>query len=50
MSLNILYQCDDNYAPYTGVSMSSLFRRNKNIEEINIYILDDGISEENKKK
>lgn len=46
----MLYQCDDNYAPYTGVSMSSLFRRNEKIEEINVYILDDGISEENKKK
>lgn len=50
MSLNILYQCDNNYAPYTGVSMTSLFRRNKHIDKINVYILDDGINEENKKK
>lgn len=50
MDLNILYQCDNNYAPYTGVSMTSLLRRNKECENIKVYILDDGIDENNRKK
>lgn len=48
--LNILYQSDDNYAPVMGVSLTSLFENNKDIEEINVYILNDDISEENLKK
>ncbi|MDE6252653.1 MAG: glycosyltransferase family 8 protein [Lachnospiraceae bacterium] len=49
-NINILYQCDDNYAPYTGVSLTSLLRRNKKCDRIDIYILDDGIKKENKLK
>lgn len=36
--LNILYQSNDNYAPITGVSMTSLFENNKKLDEINIYL------------
>lgn len=50
MSLNILYQSDDNYAPYMGVSICSLFENNKNEESIKIYIIDDSISNINKDK
>jgi len=35
--LNILYQFDNNYAPYAGISMLSLFENNKEIEELNVY-------------
>lgn len=49
-TLNILYQTNENYAAITGVSMTSLFENNKHIEEINIFILDDEISNENKVK
>ena len=45
--LNILYQSNDNYASITGVSLTSLLMNNKDIEEINIYILNDNISEAN---
>lgn len=45
--LNVLYQSDNNYAPIMGVSMTSLFENNKDIDEINVYILDDKISEGN---
>ena len=45
--LEVLYQCDDNYATLTGVSMLSLMENNKDISEININLLDDGISKEN---
>ncbi len=49
-SLNILYQSNDYYAPITGVSMTSLMKNNTDIETLNFYILDDNISEKNKKK
>ena len=45
--LNVLYQTDDNYAAIAGVSMTSLFRTNRHLDEIHIYLLDAGISEEN---
>lgn len=45
--LEVLYQCDDNYATLTGVSMVSLLENNKDISEINVTLLDDNISEEN---
>lgn len=48
--INVLYQTDDNYAPYTGVSISSLLRRHEKYETINIYIIDNDISAENKRK
>ncbi|MDO4529328.1 MAG: glycosyltransferase family 8 protein, partial [Lachnospiraceae bacterium] len=48
--LNVLYQTDDNYAAIAGVSMTSLFRTNSHMDEIHIYLLDSGISEENLQK
>ena len=48
--LNVLYQTDDNYAPIAGVSMTSLFETNRHLDEIHIYLLDAGISEENLEK
>lgn len=49
-SLNVLYQTDDNYAAIAGVSMTSLFRTNRHFDEIHVYLLDSGISEENLEK
>lgn len=48
--MNILYQCNDRYAPYCGVSVTSLFENNSDADAICVYILDDSISEDNKKK
>ena len=48
--LNVLYQSNDNYAPITGVSMTSLLMNNSDLDEINIYILNDNISKKNIKK
>ncbi|MBQ9867051.1 MAG: hypothetical protein IJM34_08530 [Lachnospiraceae bacterium] len=45
--LNILYQSDDNYAPYLGVSLLSLLASNKEAPDIDIYIIADDISDEN---
>lgn len=50
IKINILYQTDDNYAPYTGISINSLLRRHKSYETINIYVIDNGISADNKDK
>lgn len=47
MELNILYGCDDKYAPYTGISMLSLLENNKDMEEITIYLAAMKISNEN---
>ncbi|PWT26248.1 glycosyltransferase family 8 protein [Butyrivibrio fibrisolvens] len=48
--MNIIYATDDNYAYLAGVSMESLFINNRSTEVIDVYILDDGISEANKNK
>ena len=29
--MNVLYQCNDKYAPYCGTSITSLFENNKDI-------------------
>lgn len=51
--LDVLYQFNDKYAPYAGVSMYSLFKNNTHFSEITVHIFEDylgKISEENKKK
>lgn len=48
--LNIIYQFNEHYAPYAGVSMTSLFENNRKAEEINIYILGEDLSQESKSK
>jgi len=49
-TLNILYQSNDYYSVVTGVSMTSLCENNKDIDEINFYILNDSISDLNMQK
>lgn len=46
--MNIAYASNDNFAEMLGISMISLFENNTGCEDISIYVLDDGISEENK--
>ena len=48
--MNIVYVSDNNFADITGVSIVSLFENNKDEDEINIFIIDDGIQESNKEK
>ena len=48
--MNILYQCNDKYAPYCGVSITSLFENNKEAKSICVFILEDEIKDENKEK
>ena len=48
--MNIIYASNDNYAQYLGISMLSLMENNRDMEEIVIYVLDQGIGPENKNK
>ena len=49
--LNIVFASDNNYALYLGVAIVSLIKNNQNdFDKINIFVLDDGISSENKKR
>ena len=47
--LDVLYLTDNNYAVFAGVSITSLFINNKNIDKITVYLIDDNISDENKR-
>ena len=46
--MNIVYSTDDNYARHAGISMTSLFDNNKNIDIIDVYIIDNGITDINR--
>lgn len=48
--MNIVYSSSDFFAPITGVSMQSLFFNNQDAQQLNVYLIDNNISEENKKK
>ena len=47
--LHIVYASDDKFVEILGVSLISLLDNNKDMKEIYIYVLDSGISDENKK-
>lgn len=48
--MNIVYSSSDSYAPLAGISLTSLLMNNTHIPEICIFILDNNIGEDNKKK
>lgn len=49
--LNVVFASDDNYASFLSISLISLLDSNINdFDKINVFILDDGISAENKTK
>lgn len=50
ITMNIMYTCDDNYVWLMGISAVSLFEMNKDCDEINVYLLGNNISSENKDK
>ncbi len=43
--MDILYQFNEKYAPYAGVSMTSLFMNNRDVNHITVWILGEGLSE-----
>lgn len=48
MKLHVLYQFNEKYVPFAGISMTSLFENNKDIEDIIIYIFDEELTEYSK--
>lgn len=46
--MNVIYATDENYAMYTGISIYSLYDNNKDLDVLDVHILDNGISEQNK--
>lgn len=47
---HIVYASDDRFAEILGVSLVSLFENSKDMDDIIVYILDSGITDENKQK
>lgn len=48
--INVCLSCDDNYAKYAGVVITSILKNAENDDNLHIYLLDGGISEDNKNK
>lgn len=48
--MNIAYHCTDNYARITATSVLSLFENNKDVDEINVYIIEHGFTGETRRK
>ena len=48
--INVVYCCSDLFAEVCAVSMVSLFENNTHLRQINAYIIDDKISNENKQR
>ena len=46
--MNIVYATDDLYSRLVLVSLKSVFMNNVDVDEINVYIVEDGVTEENK--
>lgn len=47
---HIVYASDDKFAEILGVSLVSLYENSRDMEDIAVYILDSGITKENRKK
>lgn len=48
--MNIVYNCNDAFAVHTAVSIVSLFENNSKACDIEVYILANAVSEENKER
>ena len=48
--MDIVYSSSDSYCEIAGISMLSLLEHNRNVKELNIYLIDNNTSEDNKQK
>lgn len=48
--IDVLYQFNEKYAPYAGVSITSLFENNKHFDRIRVFVLGEDISKDSKEK
>ncbi len=46
--MHFLYTCDDNYIWLMGISVISLFENNKSVDNLDVYVLTNNISNSNK--
>ena len=46
--MNVLYTCDNNYVWIMGISMISLFENNKKQKNLNVYLLGENLTKDNK--
>ena len=44
--INVIYQFNDKYVPYAGVSIESLLANNRDAESVNIYVLGENLASE----
>ena len=49
MEINVVFSSDDKYVRHIFVSMNSLFESNKDKQMLNVYLVDNKISQQNKK-
>ncbi len=49
-NINVCLACDDNYSKYAGVVIASILDNAKSDDNICVYVLDGGITQENKDK
>lgn len=47
---HIVYASDDRFAEILGVSLVSLYENSKDLDDIVVYVLDSGITDDNKQK
>ncbi len=47
---HIVYASDDKFAEILGVSLVSLYENSKDMDDIVVYVLDSGITDENRKR
>lgn len=48
--MNVVYSSSDSYSPVAGVSLFSLLENNQSSDELNVFIIDNNISDKNKEK
>lgn len=48
--MDIVYSTDENYARHCGTSIYSLFYNNRDIKEINVFVIENDVGEETKEK
>ena len=48
--MDIVYSSSDSYCEIAGISMLSLLENNREAETLNLYLIDNQISSENKQK
>lgn len=46
--MNVVYSSSDLFSEMAGISILSLLENNTNVDKINIYVIDNGITEKNK--